>query len=272
MISLVALILMRETYEPVLLKRKAARLRKDTGDTTLQARTYNKDLTTQQILLRATIRPTKMLIFSPIVLLLSIYSAFIFGLIYLLFTTFPAVFEETYGFSLGISGLSYLGLGLGLFIAIVIFGVLSDKILHQPRGGTVERPELRLILMMWAAPIMPIGFFWYGWSADQHTHWIVPILGTFFIGLSMFLVMLPVQIYLVDAFGSEAAASALAANTVLRNLAGAFLPLAGPSLYANLGLGWGNSLLAFIGIAFIPIPVLFYRYGERLRTRYVVNY
>ena len=263
---------MRETYEPVLLEHKAARLRKATGNDRLRARTYNKDLTTQQLLARAVIRPTKILLFSPIVLLLSLYSAFIFGLIYLLFTTFPAVFEVTYGFSLGIAGLAYLGLGLGMLIAIGVFGVLSDKLLHQPRGGTVERPELRLILMMWCAPIMPIGFFWYGWSAEQHTHWIVPIVGTFFIGFSMFLVMMPVQIYLVDAFGSETAASALAANTVLRNIAGAFLPLVGSRLYHSLGLGWGNSLLAFIGIAFTPVPVLFYKYGEWLRTRFVVNY
>ncbi|KAF2471754.1 putative MFS transporter [Lindgomyces ingoldianus] len=271
-ISLAALVVMRETYEPVLLERKATALRKATGNTRLQARTYNKNLTPKQLLARAVVRPTKMLLFSPIVLLLSVYSAFIFGLIYLLFTTFPAVFEETYHFSLGIAGLAYLGLGLGMLFAIGLFGVLSDKLLHQPRGGTVERPELRLILMIFAAPIMPIGFFWYGWSADQHTHWIVPILGTFFIGFSMFLVMMPVQIYLVDAFGSEAAASALAANTVLRNIAGAFLPLAGPHLYASLGLGWGNSLLAFIGILFTPIPVLFYKYGEWLRTRFAVNY
>ena len=76
----------------------------------------------------------------------------------------------------------------------------------------------------------------------------------------------------MDAFGSEAAASALAGNVVLRSLFGAFLPLAGPYLYATLGLGWGNSLLAFIGLVFIPIPFPFYKYGERLRTRFPVDY
>lgn len=77
---------------------------------------------------------------------------------------------------------------------------------------------------------------------------------------------MPAQSYLVDAFGPYAA-SAVAAFTVIRCLAGAFLPLAGPPLYAKLGLGWGNSLLAFLGLALIPIPLLFYIYGERLRKR-----
>ena len=93
-------------------------------------------------------RPTKMLLFSPIVLLLSIYCAFMYGLIYLLSTTFPAVFEETYAFGPGIAGLAYLGLGLGMIFGIGLFAILSDKLLHQPRGGTIERPELRLLLMI----------------------------------------------------------------------------------------------------------------------------
>ncbi|KAH7115833.1 major facilitator superfamily domain-containing protein [Dendryphion nanum] len=267
-----ACFIMRETYEPVLLDRKAAEQRKVTGNENLRARTFIKEMALQHRLARAIIRPIKILMFSPIVLLPSIYSAFLFGLIYLLFITFPAVFEETYHFSQGIAGLAFLGLGLGMLIGIGVFGVLSDKLSHQSRGGTVERPELRLILMMWAAPIMPIGFLWYGWTAYHHEHWILPILGTFFIGFSGFLVMMPVQIYIVDVFGSDGAASALAANTVLRNIAGAFLPLAGPRLYENLGLGWGNSLLAFLGILFIPVPFLFYHYGEHLRTRFVVKY
>ncbi|GAW20122.1 hypothetical protein ANO14919_096180 [Xylariales sp. No.14919] len=270
-VSLLAVGLMRETFEPILLERKAAKLRKSTGNNHLQARTYNTELTPGQRLARAIVRPAKMLFFSPIVLLLSTYGAFMFGLAYLLFTTFPAVFEETYGFAVDISGLAYLGLGIGMIISIGLFAMLSDKLLHRSHGGIAARPELRLILMIWSSPLAPIGFFWYGWSAQSHTHWIVPILGTLIIGLSAFLILLPGQLYLVDAFGAESAASALAVNTVLRSLFGAFLPLAGPPLYTSLGLGWGNGLLGFIGLAFVPVPFLFYKYGERLRTKFPVE-
>ncbi|KGO40486.1 Major facilitator superfamily domain, general substrate transporter [Penicillium expansum] len=181
---------MQETFEPVLLERKAAAIRKSTSNSQLQARTNNKRRTPAQILTRATVRPLKMLLL-PIILPLSLNCAFMFGLTYLLFTTFPAVFETTYKFATDISGLTYLGLGVGMIISIGLFAVLSDKLLKQPREGTLERPELRLILIIWSAPIIPIGFFWYGWSADKVTHWIVPILGTMFIALGAFLIFIP---------------------------------------------------------------------------------
>ena len=84
------------------------------------------------------------------------------------------------------------------------------------------------------------------------------------VGLGLLATFMPIQTYLVDAFTTYAA-SALAANTVLRSLVGALLPLAGQKMYATLGLGWGNSLLAFIAIAMCPIPIILYRYGERIR-------
>ena len=106
--------------------------------------------------------------------------------------------------------------------------------------------------------------FLYGWTADKHIFWFVPILGTGLVGLGLLATFMPIQTYLVDAF-TIYAASALAANTVLRSLVGALLPLAGQKMYATLGLGWGNSLLAFIALAMCPIPVIFYKYGERIR-------
>jgi hypothetical protein len=75
----------------------------------------------------------------------------------------------------------------------------------------------------------------------------------------------------VDSFGAEAAASALAANLLVRSPFGAFLGLVAAPLYDKLGLGWGNSVLGFITLAFTPVPWLFYRYGETLRTLFVVK-
>jgi predicted MFS family arabinose efflux permease len=201
--------------------------------------------------------------------MLSLFAAFVFGLVFLLFTTFPAVFESQYGFSEELSGLSYLGLGIGFLIGLGLFGSLSDRVLNKLKGDKEATPEMRLPLMIWMSPLIPIGFFWYGWSAQAHVHWIAPIIGTSFIGIGALFVLMPSQVYLVDAFGPEAAASAIAANTVLRTCASAFITLAGPPLYSNLGIGWGNSLLGFICLAFLPVPFLFYRYGKRLRERFV---
>ncbi|KAI1127210.1 major facilitator superfamily domain-containing protein [Nemania abortiva] len=269
-LSVATVIFMRETNAAVLLRRKTRRLIKKTGNKKLAPKATTDD-TASQVLRKAIVRPARMLLFSPIVSLLSLYTGIIFGVIFLLFTTFPQVFEGAYGFSPGIAGLAYLGLGLGLISGLVLFATLSDKLLGQKRDGTVARPEQRLILMKWFAPITPLGCFVYGWTAEKHVHWIVPILGTFIIGLGSLFVVIPAQTYLIDAFGAEAAASALAANLVVRSPFGAFLVLAAPALYAHLGLGWGNSVLGFITLAFTPVPWLFYHYGEGLRKRFPIE-
>ncbi|KAE8450754.1 hypothetical protein EG329_005667 [Mollisiaceae sp. DMI_Dod_QoI] len=266
-VAIVFLILMRETYGVVILKRKAAKLRKSTGNPLLSS--INDTGRDPRVLLRiAIVRPVKMLAFQPIVLLMSIYTAVVFGYMFLLFTTFSAVFEEQYHFSESVIGLSYLGLGIGMFIGLIGFSKLSDRTLKRraKEGDGEMKPEYRLPLMMYSSPVLPIGFFLYGWSAQAHTHWIVPIIGTGIIGVGIICIFLAVQTYLVDSFPTYAA-SVLSANTVLRCIVGAILPLAGDSMYATLGLGWGNSLLAFIALAFIPVPWLFYQYGEQLRKR-----
>jgi hypothetical protein len=74
------------------------------------------------------------------------------------------------------------------------------------------------------------------------------------------------QTYLIDAYISYAA-SVVAAVTVLRSLAGAMLPLAGLSMYDDLGLGWGNSILAFLSLVLVPVPIIFQIFGSRIRAK-----
>ncbi|KAI1124494.1 major facilitator superfamily domain-containing protein [Nemania abortiva] len=265
----VSLIFMRETNATVLLRRKTARLIKETGNDKLVPKGATNE-SPKQVFSRAIVRPAKLLVFSPIVLLLSLYSATVYGLIFLLFATFPIVFQETYDFNTGIAGLAYLGLGFGFLGGLLVFSLLSDRLLGQKKDG-VTQPEKRLILMKWIAPIASLGCFLYGWTAQYHVHWIVPIIGTFIIGFGSLFVIIPAQTYLVDAFGAEASASALAANLIVRTPFGALLALAAPPLYDRLGLGWGNSVLGFIALVFAPVPWLFYHYGENLRNRFVVK-
>jgi hypothetical protein len=76
---------------------------------------------------------------------------------------------------------------------------------------------------------------------------------------------MPANVYLIDCFTVHAA-SAMAANTVLRSVVAAFLPIAGPIMFEKLGYGWGNSVLGFIAVACIPIPFFFIKYGGRIRA------
>ncbi|KAH7213051.1 major facilitator superfamily domain-containing protein [Fusarium oxysporum] len=261
--GVVCVLFMRETYAPSILSRRAARLRKETGNEDLRpagARSIN----TSALILQTSTKAITMLFTSTVVFLLSLFNAFAFGLMYLLFTTFPQVFEGQYDFGTGISGLSYIGLGIGMFMGLFIFGI-TDKMISAKDAS--PKPETRLMMTMVATPLLAVGLFWYGWAAEEKVHWIVPIIGTSFVGFGIFSIMMPSQLYVVDVFGAQGAASALAALAVFRCLFAAFLPLAGPPMYDDLGLGWGNSVLGFLAVAFIPLPILFYKFGERLRNR-----
>lgn len=259
-----------ETYEPVLLARRAKRLHKTMGGPRPSQHDSPAD-SKRAILGRTIARPIKLLITSPIVLITSIYVGLVYGYTYLLFTSFPILFQDIYGFSQSQVGLTYLGFGIGSIIGLAVFGAISDRsAAARSLAGGEWKPEYRLPPLLPASLIIPTGLFWYGWSAQTRVHWIVPVLGSGWVGLGTVAVLLPVQTYLIDAFELYAA-SASAANTVLRSLIGAFLPLAGPSLYSALGQGWGNSVLGFIALAFTPMVWIILKYGERIRKAYPVN-
>ncbi|KAL8832074.1 MAG: hypothetical protein Q9191_000496 [Dirinaria sp. TL-2023a] len=262
-VTIVNFVFMRETYGVVILERKARALRKKTGNMSLRS-VYDRGITKKQLWRTTLIRPAKMLLFSPIILLLSVFMAVTYGYLYLLFTTFPVVFGEYYHFSIGITGLVYLGLGVGNIIGLMIFGIFSDKVLLAKAASGELKPEYRLVPLMWTSFTLPIGLFIYGWSARYAIHWIVPIIGTGFFGIGLLVTLVTTLTYVIDAF-TEYSASATAANAVLRSIVGATLPLAGPKMYQSLGIGWGNSLLAFIALVLCPIPWVFYKYGERIR-------
>ncbi|PKK45363.1 hypothetical protein CI102_9954 [Trichoderma harzianum] len=244
-IVLISTAINRETNHQVLIRRKTQKLRRELNRPQLRSCYDNPDtpfLPTWQILLDGFVRPMKMLFHSAIIFSISLYIAFAYGCLYLLFNTIPAVFQGSYGWSIGITGLVYLTMLIGYAVGLGIFAVLSDKTvirMTKANHGVFE-PEMRLADCIFFAFVLPISFFWYGWSADQAVHWIVPIIG-----------IIP-----------------FAAFSVLRCIVAAFLPLAGPQMYESLGVGWGTSLLGFIALALIPIPALIYKFGGRLRQRF----
>ena len=265
-LTISSILVLRETYAPALIAKKVAQLRKESGNTKLRSK-FDTGLTPRQIFTRAIVRPCKMLIRSPIVLMLALQMSIIYSYLYFLFTTFTFVFEDTYGFNSGESGLAYLGIGIGLFIGQQTVSHWSDWHLKKKTAahGGEKKPEWRLPPLFPGGLLIPGGLIWYGWTAEFGVHWIVPILGTGLIGIGTNWAFLPIQMYLIDTFGLFAA-SALATNTVVRSLFGATLPLSSQPLYDRLGLGWGNTLLAFIALVLSPIPLFLMRYGERIRT------
>lgn len=265
----------RETNHQVLIHRKTLKLRRELNRPELRSCYVDPDVavrTTKQILITGLTRPFRMLFQSAIIFSVSLYVAFAYGCLYLLFNTIPLIFRGAYGWSIGISGLVYLAILVGYVIGLVLFNRLSDKTvvrLTAANNGVYE-PEMRLPAVIWNATILPLTFFWYGWAADKAVHWIVPILGLLPFSIGIIGIWLPIQAYLVDAYAPYAA-SCLAAFAVLRCAVAAFLPLAGPKMYESLGVGWGSSLLGFVAVAMIPIPLLIRRYGKWMRLRFPMN-
>ncbi|KAH7319369.1 major facilitator superfamily domain-containing protein [Rhexocercosporidium sp. MPI-PUGE-AT-0058] len=264
-LTILTLFFMSESYPPAIIAKKTAQLIQTTSNSSLVS-ALQSPLAPSALLKQSILRPLKMLTMSPIIFLLSMYTAIVYSYLYLCFTTFPTIFEEQYGFSQGSSGLAYLGIGVGSFIGIGIGGFLSDRILKHltARHAGKPKPEYRLPTMVVGGFVVPVGLFMYGWTAEVKAHWILPIIGTGLLGTGTVIAYLASSTYLIDAYTTHAA-SVTAASTVFRSLLGALLPLAGRSMYAALGVGWGTSVLAFISLALIPLPFVFYVCGQRIR-------
>jgi multidrug resistance protein len=154
-----------ETYHAVILEQKTKKLRKEMDRPELQnIMTYNKNIaarTPLNILKHGITRPLKMLTKSPIVLLCSLYMSFLFGLLFLLFTTITPVFISTYGWSPEMTGLAYLGIGIGNFIGIGFVAKTSDATIVRlaKKNKGVYEPEMRLPLCVFFGMLIPISFF-----------------------------------------------------------------------------------------------------------------
>ncbi|KAK8043518.1 hypothetical protein PG993_005948 [Apiospora rasikravindrae] len=260
-----------ETYGPVILERSAARLRRETGDeryyTTIGRRDAKKNV--GRVVSRAVSRPLRLLIFHPIIQLLGVISAFQYGLLYIVLSTFSELWTKQYGQSVEISGLHYIACALGEIAASVVGGRLMDYMYHymQRRLGRAEHtPELRVPLSPPRLVPLRLG------GAERHLHWAVVDAGVFLALFGSQIQGMPQQAYLMDAY-PEHTTSALAATQFLRSLTAFPFPLFAPAMYNSLGYGWGNSLLAFVALAFgVPAPMILWRYGKRLREKASSSY
>ncbi|KAI2621295.1 major facilitator superfamily domain-containing protein [Hypoxylon sp. NC1633] len=264
------ILIMRETYPAAILKAKTKRLSRESGTPSLRSKLDN-GLSSRQILAQAVVRPARMTIMSPINLILSLASAYVNGVVFLLLTTAPVLFQAEYGFSAQGVGLAFLGFGLGNVGGLAVFSLTSDRLIRKRAAEKTLKPEHRLVPALAGAPLLAVGLLWYGWSAQAHAHWALPIAGTALIGAGNVLFNTAIIGYLIDAF-TIYAASAIAANTVIRSVGGTVLPLMGRNLYAALGWGWGSSLLAFLALLCGAALICLYVYGEVLRSKHPVSF
>ncbi|KAF5535511.1 major facilitator superfamily transporter [Fusarium mexicanum] len=257
-----------ETYAPYILRKRAQHMSKLTGKVYISTLDADKPPSSAVHQLKnALTRPWLLLFKEPIVFITSIYISIIYGTMYMCFAAFPIVFQQGRGWSQGIGGLAFTGIVIGVILSIISFAFEDKRYARaaQRRGAPME-PEDRLPPAIMGSLLIPIGLFWFAWTTFPSVHWIVPIIGTVFFAWGLVLVFMALLNYLIDSYVIFAA-SIMAANSALRSLFGAAFPLFTRQMYDGLGVQWASSIPAFLALACVPFPFLFYKYGRQIRMK-----
>jgi multidrug resistance protein len=268
--ALFGAVFLPETYEPVLLVQKAKRLRALHPEKSkdIYAESEKIEWTPKELLNRTLLRPLKMLLVEPILLLVTIYLSIVYGVIYAMFEAFPVIFIRIRHFSVPHDGLIFIGTGIGAVIATLInIWILRPypRLMKEWRG--FPPPEERLYSAMIGTPLIAIAIFWLGWTGNyESVPWYVPALSTIPLGTGIVLVFMSFLSYLVDTYRMYSA-SAFAANTMARSAVGAAFPLFTTQMYEGLGVNWASTLIGGVALMLLPMPFLFYKYGPRIRAK-----
>ena len=263
MLSVAAILILRETYAPVLICRAKAA---EKGEQRFFQLATTSTRSPSQTLRAAFVRPFKFFFMTLMVPIFAAYTSISYAYLNVLFATLGTVYESRYHFQAETSGLVYLGMTVGFILSLITIGAYADRHLAAmyARCGC-RKPEYRLPPSVLGSFILPAAIFWYGWALEAGTHWLVPIVATTFVALGAVYSYMAVQMYLVDAYTAYAA-SATGAVSIFRAICATTIPLAANPAYDKHGYGWGNSIFALTSLPFLPLAIAMIVYGEKLRT------
>ncbi|KAE8354010.1 major facilitator superfamily domain-containing protein [Aspergillus coremiiformis] len=271
-----------ETYGPLLLKWKAAHLRRLTGD-----QRFRSEMDVQQIALldrigHACARQFSLTVHEPIILLISLYMTVLYIVLFTFFDGYPYIFQDVHGLSQGLTNIvwvaMYVGIALaGLWVPVVYTWTKTefDAIRNTPSTAETKphptRPENRLWFAMLGAPFISIGLFWMGWTDYKSISIWSPILASTLFGFGTITVFISSYMYVIDSYDIYAA-SALGFMTVSRYCAAGGMTVVGIPFYAHMGVQYTLTILACISALMTPVPYIFWKFGETIRgwSRYAV--
>ena len=249
------LIFFKETYKVPILRKRARRL-------SLKAGTRGDGGLAESI-----VRPFIVFSSSGVLMALSLFGSVVFSHFYNVSTTLPDILGEIYHLSPALTGTSLICFSVGSAASVAICNMTLDRVYAYMKAKSPDgagQPEFRLPIVIIGAFTLPFALAFYGWSAQLRLPIWVVLISNVSIGFTLMLAFLPLSAYVVDAFGLYSA-SAMTGLIVSRCLMGTFLPLATTPLVERLGYGWGFTVLAGVGLALAPIPVVLLRYGEKWR-------
>jgi hypothetical protein len=270
-LTLLGLVFIRESYTPVLLKRKARKSKVSSSSAaplpTVRSWSFWQDFFSR--LSGHMARPILLLVRRPVIQAIAVLLGLSFGVYTSLLSTFATLYIERYGQSQSVSSLHYIAIAIGTTISAQVGGRVMDVLYRRLRDRSPDklgRPEFRVPWMVPGVVLTPVGLFWYGWAAERGAPWAVVDVGAAVFVLGNFITSQALLAYMLDEFG-EYAASANAATKILSFTLGFVFPIFAPQLYERLGYGWGNSLLAFVWIVLaVPAPFAIWLWGDKLRA------
>ncbi|KAF6844103.1 Polyamine transporter 3 [Colletotrichum musicola] len=268
--TLVPIVLLPETYAPILLTRRSQKIRK-TNPSLAGSIVSPRELERTDLKQLATVvltRPVRMLVFEPIVSCTCAYLALVYTIFYMSFQAFPIIFQKLYGLSPGVSGLAYLPIGGGALLAVPVFlGWERWHLFAQRQGRAWAQQEeyRRLPLACVGGPLFFVSLFWLGFSARPDVGFVVPMLAGLPFGAGFMLIFIALLNYLTDAY-EVFAASANAAASTSRSLLAVVLPLATTPMFERLGIAGACGLLGGLSAVMCVIPFVFIWKGEAIRA------
>ncbi|KAK0634823.1 major facilitator superfamily domain-containing protein [Bombardia bombarda] len=266
--TIVPLLFLPETYGPVLLLRRAKRMRKQDPSARVVAPHELEEKSLKELATVVLTRPIRMIIFEPIVNTSCAYLALCYAIFYMTFEAYPIIFQGLYKLSPGECGLLYLTIGAGCLLSLPVF-FIYDNILRNAyehdAPWTRKEEYRRLPLACIGGPMFAISLFWLGWTSRQDVHFVVPMLAGIPFGFGFMCIFQALLNYLTDAY-EIFAASANAAASCSRSLLATVLPLATTPMFARLGISGGCSLLGGLSMLMCAIPFVFLWQGEKIRA------
>ncbi|KAF5637283.1 polyamine transporter 4 [Fusarium tjaetaba] len=218
----------------------------------------------------AVVRPIRMLLLEPITGFICLYVAAEFGTLFSFFAAVPYTFGRVYQFSIEESGLVFLSIVIGCFLGLITV-ILCDVFLYRKQAPKYPPhqipPEHRLYPSMIGSIGLPIGLFWFAWTARPGVSWASPAASMIIFAWGNLCVFVSTMQYITDTYHGSVVASAASANSLARyGFAGVF-PLFTIQMYEKLGIDWASSLLAFVALALLPVPWVLFKYGPKIRAK-----
>ncbi len=256
----------KESRPSQLLECRVSAIRKATGNMSIRSQNPDHTPDFRTFAQVALVRPVRLLFTEPIIAIISLICAIAYGLIYL-FTEALQIVYSSYGFNPQQTSLAFIPLAIGFCCGIFVRLYDARHLKNLRRLGHALTPEDKLTGFTIAALAFAIGLWWFSWIIPPkipNVHWIISMIALTPIGFAINEMDCVLAGYMADNY-TIYAASAFASLSLVRTTLSAAFPLFARQMYTNLGANYASSILAAIATLACINPLIFLRYGRRIR-------